>query len=89
MTDRFFVKVYAAGKSQLAKLQEFDLDLFHPTARVDERAAVIEGLITLQDVERLVRSGYQVLIEEESSKRARARDVIQLEQWLQERRKAR
>lgn len=89
MADRFFVKVYASNKSQLAKLQEFDLDLFHPTARLEGEAAVIEGLLTLKEVERVVRSGYRVLVEEESSKRARARDVIQLEQWLQERRKAR
>lgn len=89
MTDRFFVKVYASGGSELARLQEFDLDLFHPTARVEAETAVIEGLVTLTDVERLVRSGYRVLVEEESSKRARARDVVQLEQWLKERRKAR
>lgn len=89
MPDRFFVKVYAPGKRQLVQLQKFDLDLFQPTVRLREGEAVIEGLLTMKDVEQLVRSGYRVLVEEESSKRARARDVVQLEQWLHERRKAR
>lgn len=90
MADRYFVKVFASHKRQLLQLQKFDLDLFQPTARlVRGTEAVIEGLLTMEEVERLVKSGYRVLVEEESSKRARARDVIELEQWLQERRKAR
>jgi hypothetical protein len=89
MADRFFVKVFAAGKRQLLELQKFDVDLFQPTARATEAEAVIEGLLTMDEVERLVKAGYRVLVEEESSKRARARDVIELGHWLQERRKAR
>lgn len=89
MADRYFVKVFASGRRQLQQLQTFDYDLFQPTARVREGEAVIEGLLTLEQVERLVKSGYRVLVEEESSRRARARDVVELERWLQERRKAR
>lgn len=89
MADRYFVKVFAPDKRQLLQLQKFDLDLFQPTARVGDNEAVIEGLLTLAQVERLVKSGYRVLVEEESSKRSRAGDVLELEQWLQQRRKAR
>jgi len=89
MADRFFVKVFASGKRQLLQLQKFDFDLFQPTARIREGEAVIEGLLTMEQVERLVKSGYRVLVEEDSSRRSRARDVVELEQWLQERRKAR
>ena len=89
MADRFFVKVFAASKAELVQLQKFDLDLFQPTARANEREASIEGLLTMRDVEQLVRHGYRVLVEEESTKRARARNTIELGQWLEERRKAR
>jgi hypothetical protein len=89
MADRFFVKVFASGKRELLQLQKFDFDLFQPTARVREGEAVIEGLLTLEEVERLVKSGYRVLVEEESSKRARVSDVVELERWLHQRRKAR
>ena len=58
-------------------------------ARAGEGEAVIEGLMTMSEVEQLVRSGYRVLVEEESSRRARARDVAELGQWLEARRKAR
>jgi hypothetical protein len=85
MADRFFVKVLASGKRQLQELQSFDLDLFPPTARAGEKEATIEGLLTLEQVERLVKSGYRVLVEEEASKRARARDVVELEEWLRQR----
>lgn len=89
MAERFFVKVFASSKADLLQLQKFDLDLFHPTARAGEGEAVIEGLMTMSEVEQLVRSGYRVLVEEESSRRARARDVAELGQWLEARRKAR
>ena len=89
MEDRYFVKVFASGSRQLLQLQQFDFDLFQPTARAREGEAVIEGLLTLKEVERLVKSGYRVLVEEEASKRARARDSVELEQWLQQRRKRR
>ena len=89
MADRFFVKVFASSKRELLQLQKFDLDLFQPTARFGEGAAVIEGLLTMEQVERLVKSGYRVLVEEESSKRARVSDVVEAERWLQQRRKRR
>jgi len=89
MAERYFVKVFASDKRELLQLQKFDMDLFQPTARVRDNDAVIEGLLTLAQAEQLVQSGYRVLVEEASDKRSRARDVVELEQWLQERRKAR
>lgn len=89
MPERFFVKVYAADKRRLAQLQRFDYDLFQPTARVDKTGAgVVDGLLTLAQIENLVKSGYRVMVEEEGSARARGRDVVEFAQWLEERRKA-
>ena len=90
MPERFFVKVYAADRRRLAQLQRFDYDLFQPTARVDrDGAAVIDGLLTLAQIENLVKAGYRVLVEAEGSARARGQEVVEFSQWLEERKKAR
>ncbi|HYV04355.1 MAG TPA: hypothetical protein VFB82_07210 [Blastocatellia bacterium] len=84
MSRKFFVTVIAQSKRALVDLQKYDLDVFQPTARSNERKEfTIEGLLTMEEVERLVEGGYRVLVEEESSKRARApREVIGFEEWI-------
>src|SRR5215213_1516501 len=73
MPTRFFITVIAPTKQMLLNLAQFDLDLFQPTAKVSERQKFeIEGLMTLDEVERLVRAGYHVLVREEASQKARA-----------------
>jgi hypothetical protein len=86
MERKFFVTIIAPDKRVLLKLQEYDLDIFQATSRVNERKQfIVEGLLTLEDVGRLVEDGYQVLVEEESSKRARAaREIVQFEEWIKE-----
>jgi len=83
MTKRFFVTVIAADNPSLIRLQEFDFDLFRPTAKVNERKEfTIEGLLDLEQIGRLVEAGYRVLVEDESSKRERAKTGgIDLETW--------
>lgn len=74
MVHRFFVTVIATSSGSLLKLQKYDLDLFRPTSKVNERKEfTIEGLLTLEQVGRLVQDGYRVLVEDESSKRERAK----------------
>jgi hypothetical protein len=84
MTKRFFVTVIAPDNPTLIRLQEFDFDLFRPTARVNERKEfTIEGLLTLEQIGRLVEAGYRVVVEDESSKRERAKSGgIELEAWM-------
>jgi hypothetical protein len=84
MERRFFVTVMAADERALRGLQAFDLDLFQPTARLTpEQQAQIEGLLTLEEIGRLVEAGYRVLVEEEMQKRARAREErVDFQQWL-------
>lgn len=83
MANRFFVTVIAANDRSLIRLQEFDLDLFRATAKENERKEfTIEGLLTLEQIGRLVEAGYRVLVEEESSKRERAKSGgIEFEAW--------
>lgn len=83
MSPRFFVRVHASTKRALLKLQEYDLDLFQPTARAaGENQFQIEGLLTLEQVGRLVLDGYSVLVEEEASKRAHGRQAIDFQEWI-------
>jgi hypothetical protein len=96
---RYFVKIEAPSRRALIDLGTMGLDLFaHSTvvssAMLRTRAAegglteepvslLVEGLVTLGQVEQLVQAGYRVTVEEEAAKRARtALNVIEFEQWL-------
>ena len=85
MDAKFFVTVIAPNRRALAGLSNYEFDLFQPTAREKDKQLSIEGLLTLEEVGRLVEDGYQVLVEEESSKRARARaETTEFRDWLKE-----
>ena len=81
---RFFVTVVASSRRALISLREYDLDLFQPTSRaIEQKEFAIDGLLSLEEVGRLVEDGYRVTVREESSKKARARlEVVDFEQWL-------
>jgi hypothetical protein len=43
----------------------------------------IDGLLTIEEIERLVVDGYRVLVNEDADKRARARtETIEFQEWL-------
>ncbi len=86
---RFFVKVYAQSKRALLDLHKYEFDLFQSTARATEdKRFHIDGLLTMEQVERLVRDGYSVLVEHHETRRSRAADeVAEFQQWLDERRR--
>jgi carboxypeptidase T len=69
MVTRYFVEIAAPSKQALIGLQKLELDLFQPTskANVDENKFTIEGLITLEDVGKLVEKGYSVLVKKQST----------------------
>ncbi len=83
MKRRFFVTIRARNRSDLVELQKYEFDLFQATAELDKEQTAIQGLLTLEQIERLVVDGYKVLVEEESSKRSRAHEVTSLKQWLE------
>ena len=85
--NRFFVRVFAANPLALRRLQKFDFDLFQPTARqTEDKRASIDGLLTMEEIEKLVLDGYQVLIEEEASRRAHGqKETMTVEEWRAER----
>jgi len=100
MSRRYFAVVIAPSKQALAKLQAYDLDLFHSTAQVLTGLAAalppsgaagsddgyrIDGLITLEDIGRLVDDGYKVLINTSGDQPTPAQtETIDFEQWLRE-----
>lgn len=87
MAERYFVQVGASSKESLAKLQTYDFDLFRHTARqTPDKTFKIDGLLTAEQAERLVKDGYTVLMQPESSLSTQdASEVIELPEWLAER----
>jgi hypothetical protein len=72
--DRFFVTVFARDRAALRQLADFDLDLFQATARAGDEGDEprIEGLLSLEEIGRLVEAGYRVAVEATESSRSRA-----------------
>jgi hypothetical protein len=69
---RYFVTVYAPGREALLALSQQDLDLFKPTAReADAGELRIDGLLTLEEIGRLVDAGYRVLVQTHAAHKAR------------------
>ncbi|WP_088889142.1 M14 family zinc carboxypeptidase [Leptolyngbya ohadii] len=85
MARKFFVVVFASTRRALLNLSNYHLDLFQATAQTAQNQEfTIEGLLSLEEVERLVNDGYRVLIQEEASKRARAtQEVTSFQEWMQ------
>jgi hypothetical protein len=86
MARRFFCTIFAQDQKHLIALNRQEVDVFQPTARItDQKEYVIEGLLTLEEVTKLVDNGYRVLVEEDASKRARAMEFItSAEEWIKE-----
>jgi hypothetical protein len=87
MADKYFVQVGASSKQALAKLQAYDFDLFRHTAKqTPDKAFRIDGLLTTEQAAQLVKDGYTVLMQQESTLSAQgASEVIELPEWLAER----
>jgi len=84
---RYFVTVYVSGQAQMGRVMRYGLDLFEESVREDGDRVAVDGLLTLADAGRLVDDGHQVLLVEESSRRARAHlDTSEFEEWLRIRR---
>ena len=67
MTSRYFVDIFSSNKQQLLSLQKFELDLFQSTVKtLETNEFSIEGLITLDDVNKLVAKGYKVVVKKQS-----------------------
>ena len=83
MVTKYFVEVIASNKQQLINLQKFELDLFQPTAKsIDAKEFKIDGLISLDDINKLVENGYKVFIKNESMKKTPAvQETTSFQDW--------
>jgi hypothetical protein len=78
----------AAGLAGAARKQALDVEEEPPTSDEERLAALadqpsIDGLLTLDQVGRLVQDGYRVLVERHSEAVVRP-NVIEFEQWIRE-----
>src|SRR4051812_2556505 len=77
MTTRYFVVITSPNKQQLVSLQKLELDLFQSTVKtLDKNEFSIEGLITLEEVNKLVEMGYKVLVKKQSPNSSPANSQI-------------
>ena len=83
MVTKYFVEVIASNKQQLINLQKFELDLFQPTAKsIGAKEFKIDGLISLDDINKLVENGYKVVIKSESMKKTPAvQETTSFQEW--------
>jgi hypothetical protein len=80
---RFAVQIVARSHEHLLDLNALDLDVFAPTASIGEDGqATIEGYLTLDEIGLLVERGYRVSVEEEASKRFRADQSQEFDDWV-------
>ncbi|MGE0642252.1 MAG: hypothetical protein AB7P24_01145 [Nitrospira sp.] len=84
----YFVIIYATDPDSLRALQKFELDVFPQTSKRnssrEEYQYSIDGLLTIEQVEKIVRSGYRVEILDPAEKRMRAADnITEFPQWLE------
>jgi hypothetical protein len=85
--ERYFGVILARDSDALRSLQQFDLDLFPQTAK---RSALerdfpfsIDGLLTLAEIDKVVKAGYKVQINESADQRAAsAESPAEFSQWL-------
>lgn len=86
MVTRYFVEVMATSKQQLINLHNFELDLFQPTAKTkDANEFSIEGLLTIEDVKRLVENGYKVLVKKKPEDKTPAvSQIASFHDWITE-----
>jgi hypothetical protein len=87
--DRYFVVIFARDAAALRALQKFELDVFPPTAKRagadKEYSYSIDGLLSMPEIEKVVKAGYRVQIEDPIEKRARgAGNVAEFPQWLEQ-----
>lgn len=82
--ERYFVTIRCGSLEGLAEVRSLGLDLFGTTAQARDDVT-IDGLLSLDDVARVVARGYEVVVHEEASRRARAHEQsTDAVAWLEE-----
>ena len=84
MERRFFVTIVASSRRALLYLGEYDMDLFRQTSKLTEQQEfAIDGLLTLEEVGRLVEDGYTVTVREPAARKTLAQtQVVSFDEWL-------
>ena len=75
---------FAKNKNAMLDLREYDLDLFRQTSKVMEREAyTIDGLLSLEEIGRLAKDGYEVTVRRPAEQETPARtEIASFQSWL-------
>src|SRR6478609_5298083 len=98
--ERYFVRVTSDDARAMAELAEAGLDTFAGTdvrltrelsaeaiaagEAAEQTVHQLDALATMDQIQRLTEAGFQVFVEGPASSRARARQIVPVEQWLRE-----
>lgn len=85
--NRFFVTIKAIEKPDFMKLREYDFDLFQPTAKFSEqyKGFIVDGLLSLEQVGRLVSDGYEVIVKKYAPQKGLPRsEIMTFHEWIHE-----
>lgn len=99
-SERYFVRVTSSDGRAMAELAEGGLDTFAGTSvRIvrelsaeamaageppEQTIHQLDALVSMDQIQQLTEAGFQVSVEAPASTRARARQVVPVEQWLRE-----
>jgi hypothetical protein len=86
--DRYFVVVFARDADAMRSLQKFELDVFPQTAKQSGRdqdfPLSIDGLLTMAEIETVVKSGYRVQVQDAADSGTHAAEIpAEFPEWLQ------
>ena len=86
--ERYFIVIFARDADAMRSLQKFELDVFPQTAKQSGRDKdfpfSIDGLLTMAEIETVVKSGYRVQIKESADTRSQAAESpAEFSDWLQ------
>ena len=82
---RYFIKLTAPDRQRLLSPASSGMDLFSHTLTVGNKGeATIDGLLTIKEIEALVKAGLSVTVLEEDKKRFHSQRFIGFEQWRAE-----
>ncbi|SRR5215204_1677540 len=85
--DRFLISVKTLERSSLLKLREYDFDFFQPTAKFSEQEKkfTVDGFLSLDQIGRLVRDGYEVVVKKHYSKQGLPKsEIMSFREWTEE-----
>ncbi len=82
---RYFVKLTTPDRRRFLTPAVRDMDLFSHSLKIGKKGeSTLDGLLTIEEIETLVKAGISVTVLEEDKKRFHDQRFIEFDQWRAE-----